>query len=264
MSLLRKLRPIFHAQIGLQTIYRAEIMIWMLSGTLSFIMAAIWAGIAGNGEVGGYSRAGIVSYFAGTWVTGQFLVAWVAWELDQQIRLGGLSPKLLRPLDPIWEHLTQHLSERVVRLPFVVLIAALVLLLVPGAHFTSNLAVYPAYLVIVFFAFLVRFLTEYCVGLLCFWTDSATAFSELSWLAYAGLGGTFAPLSLYPEAVQRVAAFTPFPYMLGLPARMLSGRAAWNEVGSGLLVLLGWVCALLALRLLLWRAGVRRYGAVGA
>ncbi|WP_245588531.1 ABC transporter permease [Deinococcus pimensis] len=265
-SLGRKFRAIFSAQLANMVAYRAELIIWMLSGTLSFIMMAIWISQAraAGGEIGGFTEARFASYFTGTWVTGQLLVVWVAWELDVQIRLGNLSPKLLRPLDPLWEHLSNHLGDRLVRAPFIALLACLPLLLVPGAGFTTDPRVYAAYLLVVALGLLIRFLIEYCIGLLCFWTESATSFSEISWLVYAALGGVFAPLQLYPEALRRVARLTPFPYMVNLPATMLAGDAAWGDVGRGVLVLLGWAAALGTLRLVMWRLGLRRYGAVGA
>ena len=74
----------------------------------------------------------------------------------------------------------------------------------------------------------------------------------------------FAPLSLYPEWVQGVARWTPFPYMLGLPARLLAGQATLSEAAQGALVLGAWLVAFWLLRLGVWRAGLKRYGAVGA
>ena len=263
----RKARTILSVYVAQSTAYRAELLIWMLSGTLSFVMMALWiaqARSAPGGQIGGFSPADFASYFVGTWVTTQLLVVWVVYELDFQIRLGHLSPKLLRPLDPIWEHLSSHLADKLIRLPFLVLIAAGVLWLVPGAHFTGDPLVYLAYAALALLGFALRFLIEYCIGLLGFWTESTTSFQDLLWLAYAALGGIFAPLPLYPEAVQRVAAWTPFPYMIGLPAGMLAGTASWAQVGHGFLVLMFWALGFFSLRLALWRLGLRRYGAVGA
>jgi ABC-2 type transport system permease protein len=48
------------------------------------------------------------------------------------------------------------------------------------------------------------------------------------------------------------------------PARVLAGTLAWPEVGRVVLVQLAWILGLLVLRAVLWRRGLRRYGAVGA
>lgn len=265
--LARKLRAIFAAQFANMVAYRAEIFVWMLTGTLSFIMMALWiaqANAAPGGRVGGFDAGDFASYFTGTWVTGQFLVVWVVWEMDFQIRQGTLSPKLLRPLDPIWEHVGTHLAEKIVRLPIIALFVAALLLFVPGLHLTPDPRMWAAYTGLVLLGFGVRFLLETCLGTLAFWTESVTSVNNLSFLAYAALGGIFAPLALYPPELRLVASLTPYPYLVNLPARMLAGSAAWPEVGAGALVLAGWFLALLGLRQLLWRGGLKRYGAVGA
>ena len=56
--------------------------------------------------------------------------------------------------------------------------------------------------------------------------------------------------------------WTPFPYLIDFPARVLSGDAVNLAAGFG--AQLAWVVLLLPLVLLLWRAGVRRYSAMGA
>ena len=64
--------------------------------------------------------------------------------------------------------------------------------------------------------------------------------------------------------MQDIARFTPFPYMLGLPAEVLSGRSNMQAAGQGLLILLAWTTGFGVLRLWMWRFGLRKYGAVGA
>ena len=54
----------------------------------------------------------------------------------------------------------------------------------------------------------------------------------------------------------------PFPYLIDFPARVLAGQPVDLLAGFG--AQLAWVALLLPLVLLLWRAGVRRYSAMGA
>ncbi|KEF33767.1 ABC transporter permease [Deinococcus sp. RL] len=265
-SLWRKLRVLFSTRFAEMVEYRAEVVIWMLSGTLSLVMMLVWmaqAAAAPDGRVGGYAPAEFASYFLGVWLTGQLMVVWVAWELDVQVRQGTLSPKLLRPLDPLWEHYAAHVAERVVRFP-----ALLGLLLLfawlSGASFSTDPLHYVAALGLAALGFSARFLWEYCLGLLAFWTESSTSFQEVVWLLYAALGGMFAPLAFYPGWVQNIAVWTPFPYMLGLPAQLLAGKASLADAGRGAIVLGAWLVVFWFVRLAVWRLGLRKYGAVGA
>ncbi|WP_104990229.1 ABC-2 family transporter protein [Deinococcus sp. NW-56] len=262
----RKVRVLFSTRFAEMVEYRAEVVIWMLSGTLSLVMMLVWmaqAASAPDGKVGGYTPAEFASYFLGIWVTGQLLVVWVAWELDMEVRQGTLSPKLLRPLDPLWEHYAAHVAERVVRLPAMLGLVALFAWLA-GASFSTEPLNYLAAFGLAMLGFSARFLYEYTIGLLAFWTESSTSFQELVWLLYAALGGMFAPLAFYPQWIQNIAAWTPFPYMLGLPAQLLAGKASLADAGRGALVLGAWLIVFWFVRLAVWRLGLRKYGAVGA
>ncbi|WP_241191208.1 ABC transporter permease [Deinococcus psychrotolerans] len=262
----RKFKVLMAVQFAHMTVYRAEIVIWMLSGTLSLIMGLIWmqqASSSPKGEIGGYTAQDFASYFIATWGTAQILVVWVAWELSFDVRQGTLSPKLLRPIDPFWMHYVGHWAERIVRLPLMFVLLVIFALLT-GAHYTTDVSHWLAYLMLVPLAFTLRFLLEYSIGLLAFWFEAAENFQELIWVLYAALGGLLAPISLYPAAVQTIAYATPFPYMLSLPCNLLTGKADLGDALRGWLILLGWTLTFAALRAVLWRRGVRKYGAVGA
>lgn len=263
---LNKARVLLLTYFSHMSAYRAEIIIWMLSGTIPLIMMAVWIGKAraSGGSVGGFDARGFAAYFLAAWLTQQMVVAWVAWQLDEQIRMGTLSPKLLRPITHIWEVLAEHVSERVVRLTFVLAVLGGGLLLVPGTRLTPDVWHALAYVPCVLLAFGVRFLIAYCIGVLAFWFDQATAVDDFYFVLFAFLGDSFAPLELYPPAVRAFVEWTPFPYIVYYPVRVLTGAADGGEILRVLAVQLLWFAAALAARSVLWRRGVARYGAVGA
>ncbi len=265
-SNLNKARVLLSVWFAHMSAYRAEIIIWMLTGSVPLIMLAVWIGKArvSGGSVQGFTPQDFAAYFLGAWITQQWIVAWVAWEISYQIRHGTLSPRLLRPVDPMWEHAAGHVTERIVRMPFMVLVVGAGLLLVPGTRLTPDLQHVLAYVLCASLAFCVRFLFAYCIGLLSFWFDQATAFDEFYHIIAAFLTGSFAPLAFYPPAVRAAIEWTPFPYLVYYPVRVLTGAADWSEITRVIGVLLIWVCLFGALRLLLWRRGLVRYGAVGA
>jgi ABC-2 type transport system permease protein len=110
----------------------------------------------------------------------------------------------------------------------------------------------------------IRFFNGYATGLLAFWTTRATALMELQFGLSLFLSGRIAPLALLPPVVARTAGFLWFPYVLSFPVEVLTGgintNAAYARGFTGQLVWLGiWFGAYLVV----WRRGVRRYGAVG-
>ncbi|GAC1365076.1 MAG: ABC-2 family transporter protein [Herpetosiphon sp.] len=246
--------------------YRAEIVIWMLTGSTPLIMLAVWSSKAraAGGTINGMSISEFGNYFLAAWLTQQFIVCWVAYQLDRQIRFGELSPKLLRPVNVMWDHLFAHLGERIVRLPLMLGMLLIGFFLVPGLRLTPDLPHAVVYVISVNIAFAIRFMIASAIGTLGFWFDQAVALDELYWVVALFLTGTFAPLSLYPPAVQSVLDRSPFPYLVYYPVQILIGKTSWIEAGSILLIQTGWLVLFGVVRSLLWSRGLRRYGAVGA
>ncbi len=262
----RKASVMFNTWLAHMTAYRAEIVIWMLSGTVPLVMMAVWIGKAQSegGSVGGFSAQDFAAYFLAAWLSGQMVVAWVAWELDFSIRQGTFSTKLLRPINPFWEFLAQHVTERFVRGPFIVLILLAGVLLVPGTRLVASVPHLLAFLLAITLAFMVRFLIAYCIGLCCFWLENATALDELYFILSVMLAGSFAPLSFYPDWLRPILDWLPFPYIVYYPARILTGALEWSEIWRVIGVQVLWLAGTFALFQLLWHLGRRRYGAVGA
>lgn len=262
----RKSRTLLEVWFAHMSAYRAEIFIWMLTGMIPLIMLAVWIGKAQaeGGAIGDFTPQRFAAYFLGAWVSQQFVVAWVSWELDYQIRQGIMSPKLLRPLDPFWEHLAMHVTERLVRLPFIVVVIGAGLLIVPGTRITPDAWHVLLYFLSINLAFLIRFLIAYCIGLLAFWWDQAVALDELYFTIAAFLTGSFAPLDLYPAWARAAIEWTPFPYVIYYPVQILNGSVGSGEIARIVGVQALWIAAFAAARAVLWRRGLRRYGAVGA
>lgn len=104
------------------------------------------------------------------------------------------------------------------------------------------------------------FLWTFLLALTAFWTDRVHAVvgfgSQLIFL----FGGTAAPIALLPDTWRWIAELLPFYGMIGLPAEIAAGSRA----GGSLVHQLVWVVLLTGVVTVLWRAGVRRYTAVGS
>jgi ABC-2 type transport system permease protein len=262
----RKAKALFSAWLSHMTIYRAEIIIWMLAGTLPLIMMAVWIGKAEaeGGSVRGFSSADFAAYFLGAWMTGQMVVAWVAWEISFAVRQGTFSTKLLRPINPFWEYFMQHVTERIVRYPFVFLIVFVGVLLVPETQLVKSLGHAVIYFLAVTLAFVIRFLIAYCIGLASFWLENATALDELYFVLSIMLAGSFAPLDFYPAWLRPILEFLPFPYVIYYPTQILTGQLEGIEIARVILIQLLWVGIFFVLLQVMWRLGRKHYGAVGA
>jgi ABC-2 type transport system permease protein len=259
-SALRIARALFISQYALMLEFRAEILLWALSGVMPLLMFSLWSG-APAGAAAGISSQAFARYFLAAFVVRQFTVVWVVYAFEEDNLLGRLSPLLLQPLPLVWRYAAAHLAEQATRLPFVMVMVALFFVAVPEAVWIPSPARLLLALLAAHLGFWLNFLLQHAITMLCFWSERASALERFLFMPYLFLSGMLAPLDLYPEAVRRFALLTPFPSMLYVPAQLASGGvidalAAFRTVAL-------WLALLIPLNLLLWRAGVRRYAAMG-
>jgi len=249
--------------------YRAEIALWALSGVLPFIMLGVWSGAGTAAEASGFSQSELARYFLCAFVARQFSVVWVVWQFEEDAIQGRLSPYLLQPVHPLWRYVAAHQAEQATRLPFVLVIAAVFFALQPRALALPSPDRALLGVLAVGLAFALNFLLQSLIAALCFWTERASALERLLYVPYLFLSGLLAPLEAFPEPVRAWALHTPFPLMVAFPARLLSGDPFPSgphalSIGGGFAAIALWIGLLLPLLVLLWRAGVRRYAAMGA
>lgn len=258
---LRKARVLLEVYLAYMLEYRAELFLWALAGALPLILMGVWTEAARSGDFpltpGAFAR-----YFLMAFLVRQATAVWVVWEFERDVVEGRLSFRLLRPLDPFFEHLAAHTAERLARLPFVVLLVLLFFLIFPEARFRPDPLALLLGLGLTALAFLLRYLMQYTTAMLTFFTERAYAVEEVFFLLYLFLSGTIAPLEVFPEGIRRLALLTPFPYLVYLPSAVLAGQEV--NLWPGLGVMLLWGLVFLLLWRLLFRLGLRRYSGQGA
>ncbi|HEY9823626.1 MAG TPA: ABC-2 family transporter protein, partial [Candidatus Sericytochromatia bacterium] len=232
--------------------YRAELFLWALSGTLPLILMGVWTQASQKGQFG-LNSEDFVRYFLMVFLVRQFTVVWVVWEFEKEVVQGKLSPRLLQPIDPVWHHVASHLSERLARLPFALLLVGLFFFLYPQAVWIPSLKSILLFGLVLGLAFALRFLMQYTFALFAFWTERASAIEQFWFLFYLFLSGMIAPLEVFPPAVRQVAQWTPFPYLIHFPASILIGLPV--DIVRGVLMMLGWSLLFFIWNRWLWRQG---------
>lgn len=241
--------------------YRAELFLWALSGSLPLILMGVWTKASQSGQFG-LQPADFARYFLIVFLIRQITTVWVIWEFEKQVIEGRLSFLLLQPVDPVWHHIARHLSERLARLPFTVLLVGLFFLLYPEAIWQPELARLLLFLLLLILAFILRFLVQYTFALFAFWTERASAIEQFWFLFYLFLSGMIAPLEVFPETIREIALWTPFPYLINFPAAVLIGLPV--DIARGLLMMLAWIVLFFIANRWLWRKGLKEYSGMGA
>ncbi|MDP7034806.1 MAG: ABC-2 family transporter protein [Planctomycetota bacterium] len=266
---LRKANTYLSVQYAAMLEYRMEIFLWAISTLLPLIMMGPWI-VAGESGRFPMDAAGFARYFIAAFIVRQFTLTWVIYEFEFQVVSGRLSPYLLHPVDPVWRFVAAHLGEHLARLPFVIALIAAALALFPQALYDSGGGLWlpPMERIIltifgIYGAFTLRFVIQYSLALLAFWFERVSAFDRLVMIPYYFISGLIAPLEVMPEEVQAVILWTPFPYMVWFPARLLSGGGGLDP-WRGFAVVGLWIVGLTLLNRLLWRRGLKHYSAMGA
>lgn len=247
--------------------YRAEIWLWAVAGVLPFILMNVWMNVAGGGKMAFTDAMDYARYFLAVFVVRNLSTVWVIWEFDHHITQGTLSHRLLQPMDPAWRFFVAHVAERIARLPFLLMIVAGFLVLMPDARYQPDPLLFIEGLLAIVGAFLLRFIMQYCMAMLAFWSERAIAIEQVFFLPFIFLSGLIGPLDDFPPGLAEAMMYTPFPYVTYFPAALLIGKEPVGGQVSPLLafgVMIFWFFVFLALQRKLWRAGLKRYSAMGA
>jgi len=261
-AFLSKMRTMIlvHYAEGLQ--YRAELVLWVLSNLLPFVLMGVWMEAGHSGRFEGMDAVHFAQYFFAAFVVRNFTLVWVVWEFEQDVVQGTLSHQLLHPIDPGWRYVARHLAERVTRLPLVAGLAVLFFALYPKALWIPSAADLMLATLAIGMTFIMRYTVQYAFAMLAFWTERAHAIEQLWFLPYMFLSGMIAPLELYPQVLQDVLPYTPFPYLIWFPVRVLLGGDV--NLTLGFTVMTFWTVVFYATYRVLWHVGLRRYSAMGA
>jgi ABC-2 type transport system permease protein len=262
--MLKKYLAFSKVSWALNSEYRSQILIWMMTSLLMVVMLVVWLGVSENGAVNGFSSGDFVAYYMVGWLVRTLTAVWSSWELDAVIRQGTLSPLLLRPIHPIHNEIAANWTEKIFRVALVLPITTVVLLLNPDAHVRLDALSIGAFLLAIAGAWLLVFLSDYLVGMLAFWTSQTSAFITLLYGVRVLFSGIIAPLAMFPTAVQEALRWSPFPYMLNFPAAILTKGVPLSEMLYGFGVQAVWVIGLLLAVRGVWRLAMRSYSAVGA
>jgi ABC-2 type transport system permease protein len=241
--------------------YRAELLLWVLSGSLPFILMGVWGQAAQGGQFG-LSSIEFIRYFLAAFLARQFTVVWVIWEFEREIVEGKLSFRLLQPIDPGWHHFASHVAERFARLPFAIALIVLFFLLYPQAAWVPSFSSLLLCSLVVSLAFVLRFVTQYTFAMFAFWVERANSIESFWFLFYLFLSGLIAPIQIFPPVLQQIVRWTPFPYLIDFPASILVGLPV--NVPQGLGIMMGWIVLFAALNRWLWKKGLKRYSGMGA
>ena len=246
--------------------YRLASLLWLLGMIAEpVVYLVVWSTVAQarGGVVAGYTAGAFAAYYIVWTLVRQMNIALTPYEFERRVQQGLLSPMLLRPIHPFHEDLAGFVGWKVVTFFLWLPIAALLVI-----AFRPTLSPAPwqvlAFPVALVTGFIMRFVLLWNLGMAAFWTTRVKAVFELYFTLELLLSGRLVPLALLPPWAQQLANVLPFQWTFGFPIELLLGQrspeaALWGFAAQAL-----WFVVGVVILRLVWRAGVRKYSAVGA
>lgn len=269
---VRVYKQFLRTALALMAQYRFSVLIWAVWGFVGpLISLAVWAAaasarggtISNKSHTATFAQGDFAGYFLVFMIIGHLTMSWDAFEFAWRVRSGELSPRLLRPLHPIHGDIAVNIGFKLVTstmlLPFWIALFVLLKPAVPRPDW--RMLALPLAIVQ---AGLLRYVWQYALAVIAFWTTRVDAINQLFFTLDSFLSGRIAPLALLPGWLGAAAAWSPFSGMGSFPVMLALGRVPGDQVLAGLAMQCVWfVAGILVLRAL-WNAGVRQYSAVGA
>ncbi len=252
-------------QQGLE--YRMDFLLNMMSAFFQiFIQLFMWNAIygkTGDAAMFGYTYPQMMVYTVMAGLLNRLLRTHFEYEIAEDIKTGGLGKYIVRPIGYFPYRLYAFLGLKTAQtgLVSVLLLAAAVLMArLTGLPIGWGQAA--LFLPAFFLAFVINFILFYLVSAIAFWLTEIGFFFEAVRIVFIMLSGGIFPLSVFGRA-EAVLNWMPFRYTINFPVDVLSGRVSGPEAWQGLAVQAVWVLLLYGSSRLVWRAGMRRFVAVG-
>ncbi len=248
-------------------VFRAESLVWMVGNIMpSLAMLLLWSTVYRDRlTIAGYTLSMMIVYYLGMMVLETLFTPHCEEWLSRLIRRGELSSFLLRPLSPIAYFMWTEIAWRVLR--FLLLLVPLGLMAFRFLNYSSlpglGLAQIAVLLVALPFSYLLHFSFKFLLGSTTFWFIESQGLFNLFYITTSIFSGSFLPLDLFPQLVVRISNLLPFKYIYYFPLNVALGKLAGQDLWLGLMIQTGWLVFSGATMLLVWRRGLKRYGAVG-
>jgi len=232
-----------------------------------FITIIFWIFIYrsnGTGVINGYKIADMITFFVVSSLFRTFILSGGGFEISSMIKKGDLSKVIIKPYSInmflYWKYLSNAFFDFFKQFSFLLLIAPFF-----ARYLTWDLSVHSAILLIIYLvmATIISHLIWFLLGITAFWLEQAQAVMWSFAVILNFLSGMFMPLDFFPHWSVKILELMPFAAFSYIPAKLYMNQISVAEGYLLLIVYILWLVALITLNLIVWRAGMIKYSAIG-
>lgn len=247
-------------------VYRLSFVLWRVRVMMQILVTYfLWRAIfSQRQELFGYTQQTILTYILLTLLIRTFSLATRTLSVSDIINSGKLSNYLIRPINFFRYLLTNDLADKLLNSAFAIVeVSLLFLILQPPLFIQAHPMILLATGMAVLIGIFLFFYFSLILGFLGFWTPDAWAPRFLSFVLIEFFAGGLFPLDILPKPLFNLSQILPFFYFIYFPIKIYLGQLSSITLIRGLLVGSVWVVGLWWFAHLMWKRGLKRYGAEG-
>ncbi len=262
--------PFAANELKRQMAYKGAFYLFILVSLFgSFISYFLWMAIYGstpNATIGNLTRNEMVVYIFMVYVTSSIVTISISGEVSDDVVKGTVAMNLIKPIDYRLSLIARALGDVVYRF------------LAPSVFIWIGLEIYKVkvlgmelvsiqticiYLLSCMMSFLIYVLFDFCFGMVAFFTTYIFGMLMSRNALLSFLTGQLIPISLFPEALQRVFDFLPFSSMIYTPVMIYLEKYTEAELMFVLLRQAVWIVILYVLGSIIWKRVTKRLVVLG-
>jgi ABC-2 type transport system permease protein len=249
--------------------YRSDFWITFIGQTLIQLLVAraLWQMIfatQGVTEMQGYSLEMMTLYYLIVPIGMRMLTGENIGFLAREIYEGTFTRYLLYPLSVFQYKTLTYLTYSLFYAFQLFIIYSLFRIFISETPFTLlHVANLIAGILLFFLAAMTYVMMAMLIEMISLWADNIWSLVVMLRFFTSFFGGGLIPLNFLPAWTQAALTWTPFPYLISLPARTIMGLSHFQEITQGVFVLLVWILTFMGCVKVVWGRGQHKYTGVG-
>jgi ABC-2 type transport system permease protein len=186
--------------------------------------------------------------------------------ISQNIKMGTLSEWLLRPRDILFTEIARSIGSQLYKLIVLVPVYLSILIILSILKVNIGLTVIGILLGCLFMVlgFLLNCIFEFMLAQFAFWMDEVWSIKHFKEVITDLLGGKRIPLNFFPVFIQSFNKYLPFQFIYFIPAEYILNKHTVNlNLAQDLTGICLWILLLFLLSVILFKQGIKKYGAFG-
>lgn len=228
-----------------------------------FLWTAVFKASSQN-VVYGYNYHQMIAYTISSAVIAKFTAGGFEWEVADDVKNGGLSKFIVRPIGYIRYRISCFLGTKSIQaLIMLIMISVIYIIMIEGFNFKLTTGRIFVFLLALFMSLILNFMIVFSISMFSFWIYEIWGlFVIFNLLNSVVCGGVF-PLDIFGKNILRLFDYLPFKYVIYYPVNILTGKTDISFAGHIILLQLFWICVMLLIVNFLWKMGMKKYTAAG-